>query len=55
MKSIIQEEVSVLSNEINRRNLEISELQEKIKNLISENKFDESVLKVRKEQLNKIK
>ncbi len=55
MKEKLAGEISVLSSEIQKRQNEIKDLQDKISELANLNKYDEGVLKLRKEQLSKIK
>lgn len=55
MKEEISKEISVLSERIGYRIEEIKNLQDKIEEYSKMNKFDESVLKLRKEQISKLK
>lgn len=51
----IEQQVKNIQSEISRRNSEIIKLEEDLNQLHSENNFDESLLKIYKEELSKLR
>lgn len=54
-KELIENELSVLGEQIRTRKVKLEELTEDIKKLQAETDFDERIMKIRKEELSKLK
>lgn len=54
-KSIVEAEIERMQTEISKRNDQIADLAEQLQALQSYNRFDEDVIKLRKEELSKYK